>query len=542
MVLNPKIIEELLELLTPLMQEEKQRRALLMRALGVGASILNQIDYAGSTDVFIMSMINTLVAFGEIEPGKQAIWALMETIRKTVGDNKQKRIDALRSMLNASGVKSPFPPPDIHLTNKITHVSAPEPAHPQKTKIQVQIDIDIDKFNPQEFANTISGMLGVPQSQITILQVVPGSVIVTMLLPVEEAKRLYHWGISKGLTGPTSGGSSSGPTTTGLGLGSKTIIGGIGFVVVVVIGTALISAVVLRLPSTTPTPSLTSTEAASPTPTPTATTTLTLTPTPTFTQTPTPTWTATPTYTLTPSPTPCVVRTDWHIYTVVRNDTLSSIAQRVGSTVDELAHANCLESTDYIYIGQNLRVPRSPDVCGDGRCTGPENLSSCCADCTTCGDGVCCGAESSLCDYDCGCDYDYSCESQRGENAENCYHDCSCGNGYCDTANREDSHSCPSDCYCGDNICDAYEERVRSCLATDCYIPPSVNYTYVIGIDCNTVSWSVRNAQSVYLYFGDSTPESVPFEGQSVACRGNPTLRVQDYAGNWRSYTATRAP
>jgi hypothetical protein len=38
-------------------------------------------------------------------------------------------------------------------------------------------------------------------------------------------------------------------------------------------------------------------------------------------------------------------------------DTLFSIAQRYGVSVDILASANCLENTALIYAGQNLRVP-----------------------------------------------------------------------------------------------------------------------------------------------------------------------------------------
>lgn len=56
----------------------------------------------------------------------------------------------------------------------------------------------------------------------------------------------------------------------------------------------------------------------------------------------------------------CSIRTDWPVYTVVRGDYLNSIARRTGSTVDELAQANCLNNPSIISVGQPLRVPRLP--------------------------------------------------------------------------------------------------------------------------------------------------------------------------------------
>ena len=65
--------------------------------------------------------------------------------------------------------------------------------------------------------------------------------------------------------------------------------------------------------------------------------------------------------TATPTPPPgCAVRSDWPIYTVARGDTLYRIAQMTGSTVAELAEANCLEDPDRINAGQWLRVPSVP--------------------------------------------------------------------------------------------------------------------------------------------------------------------------------------
>lgn len=61
--------------------------------------------------------------------------------------------------------------------------------------------------------------------------------------------------------------------------------------------------------------------------------------------------------TLAPS---CNPRSDWPVYTVVRGDTLFSLAQRTGTTPQALADANCLADPNAITAGQQLRVPSAP--------------------------------------------------------------------------------------------------------------------------------------------------------------------------------------
>ncbi|MCA9973796.1 MAG: LysM peptidoglycan-binding domain-containing protein [Anaerolineales bacterium] len=70
----------------------------------------------------------------------------------------------------------------------------------------------------------------------------------------------------------------------------------------------------------------------------------------------------TPTATGTPAATPttCVRRNAWPTLTVQPGDTLFRIAQRVGSSVDELVAANCLPDRNFVSAGQELHVPRLP--------------------------------------------------------------------------------------------------------------------------------------------------------------------------------------
>ncbi len=61
----------------------------------------------------------------------------------------------------------------------------------------------------------------------------------------------------------------------------------------------------------------------------------------------------------TPSTTPgCEPRADWKLtYTVQFDDTLSAIASRYGTWVDDLAAGNCITDKNLIVIGQVLHVP-----------------------------------------------------------------------------------------------------------------------------------------------------------------------------------------
>jgi LysM repeat protein len=115
---------------------------------------------------------------------------------------------------------------------------------------------------------------------------------------------------------------------------------------------------VLPLPTITPAAVATTPAVASPTATPTPTPTRTPTATATTSPTPEATPSPTPTPTPTPIPTPTPEPPPFTEYEVQAGDTLSSIAQAFGTTVDELVRINGLESADVIIsVGQELLVP-----------------------------------------------------------------------------------------------------------------------------------------------------------------------------------------
>ena len=57
------------------------------------------------------------------------------------------------------------------------------------------------------------------------------------------------------------------------------------------------------------------------------------------------------------TPTVCAVPLDWFPYVVQPGDTLTDIAARTSSTIQELVVRNCLASADAIFVGQTLYVP-----------------------------------------------------------------------------------------------------------------------------------------------------------------------------------------
>ena len=57
------------------------------------------------------------------------------------------------------------------------------------------------------------------------------------------------------------------------------------------------------------------------------------------------------------TPAVCTVPPGWFPYIVEPGDTLTDIAARTNSTVQELVVRNCLTSPDAIFVGQTLYVP-----------------------------------------------------------------------------------------------------------------------------------------------------------------------------------------
>jgi hypothetical protein len=109
--------QEIVDLLVPLMKSEGERQALLALALGHDSPILRRLDLTGAVEPFLLNLIGVLLEYGEVEPGRQALWVLLEVVRARVGLDRQARIDRLRSVINPnpSPMSSPKNPMSDYL-------------------------------------------------------------------------------------------------------------------------------------------------------------------------------------------------------------------------------------------------------------------------------------------------------------------------------------------------------------------------------------------------------------------------------------------
>jgi len=76
------------------------------------------------------------------------------------------------------------------------------------------------------------------------------------------------------------------------------------------------------------------------------------------------------------TPIDCNMQDDWDVYTVQRGDNLANIANRTGSTIDELTQANCLENPNRIRVGLELFVPNALETTDVLSTTTPTQIAS----------------------------------------------------------------------------------------------------------------------------------------------------------------------
>jgi Effector-associated domain 8/NACHT domain/Caspase domain len=106
--LEPHTINELVKLLRPFLEDERNRRPFLVLALGNDEPVLQHISWGGAVAIFIPDMVCKLADYGEVAPGKQALWALLEYVRSQVGIDVQQRIDNLRPLLEVRSRSDSF--------------------------------------------------------------------------------------------------------------------------------------------------------------------------------------------------------------------------------------------------------------------------------------------------------------------------------------------------------------------------------------------------------------------------------------------------
>ena len=95
--IHPTLRQALVNLLSPHITTAQERQANLHLALPNAA--YRKIDFHGAADVFTANMVDTLLQYGEIAPGKQALMAVLEVIHAQVGLNHQRAIEKLQQQL-----------------------------------------------------------------------------------------------------------------------------------------------------------------------------------------------------------------------------------------------------------------------------------------------------------------------------------------------------------------------------------------------------------------------------------------------------------
>jgi len=95
MTLDARSQQQIIELLSPLMASEQDRRSLLILAF-VYHPLVQQIDFSGAVASFVPALVDRLAQFGKLDDGRPALWVLLEVAREQVGLDQKHRIDALR--------------------------------------------------------------------------------------------------------------------------------------------------------------------------------------------------------------------------------------------------------------------------------------------------------------------------------------------------------------------------------------------------------------------------------------------------------------
>jgi tetratricopeptide (TPR) repeat protein len=98
MSLDRATFREIVDLLTPHAQTVDRRRALLTLALGLGHSLLRQINYEGETDIAVINIIEALVRY-DGDNGNATLIAVLDEVNTRVGEGDKERIARLKNTL-----------------------------------------------------------------------------------------------------------------------------------------------------------------------------------------------------------------------------------------------------------------------------------------------------------------------------------------------------------------------------------------------------------------------------------------------------------
>lgn len=128
--LDSETIQELVELLKPFMEDEQERRPFLIMALGNNTPVLQRINWGGNVEIFTTRMIDQLAGYGEVSPGRQALWILLQYVRSQVGTDRMARIDKLCLLIDVKLLPSVT-------TNTISLSDTEAQPKDERSKIQI---------------------------------------------------------------------------------------------------------------------------------------------------------------------------------------------------------------------------------------------------------------------------------------------------------------------------------------------------------------------------------------------------------------------
>ncbi len=152
--LYTKTVKFLLSIPTGVHSE--QERLSLAYASGLDIELISQINFAGPAIHFFQLLINTLVSYGQLSDARDAVIALLKSVKGLVGIDKQRKLDNLieewqeylqkeskiMSFNEKVGLLTPEMPPNV--TRKIAKDIA---LNYDSIVVTETVDILIDAFN-----------------------------------------------------------------------------------------------------------------------------------------------------------------------------------------------------------------------------------------------------------------------------------------------------------------------------------------------------------------------------------------------------------
>ncbi|MBN9519760.1 hypothetical protein J0H58_14760 [bacterium] len=106
------VLAEIIDAVKPLLGQDRRRGLLLAAFAGEGGkAVLDRIDFTGANDTFAPALVHELLRFGEVEPGRPALVALLQSLAAGLGVDQRDRFDKLVAQLSQFPRQSSVPLP-----------------------------------------------------------------------------------------------------------------------------------------------------------------------------------------------------------------------------------------------------------------------------------------------------------------------------------------------------------------------------------------------------------------------------------------------